>query len=214
MIRRFDACDELDLARGMADAVSVAKRGELVVVPTESAYGVATDAFRGDGLARIRSAKSRTRDLPVPVLVGYPKTADGLLASVSLAARDLIEAFWPGPLTLVGFSQPSLRWDVGALGDSTVSVRMPLHPVALELARLVGPLALTGANVAGAELPHTAAEAEAMLGDAVSVYLDAGPSPFVETSTIVDITTSPPQVLRAGAISFEQLQAVCADIAG
>ncbi len=214
MIRRFDACDEGDLEQGLLAATAAAKRGELVVVPTESAYGVATDAFRSDGLAALRLAKSRDRNLPVPVLVGYPTTADGLVATLSPAARLLIEAFWPGPLTIVGNSQPSLMWEVGAEGDASVSIRMPLHPVALELARAVGPLALTGANLAGADLPRTAAEAEAMLGDSVGVYLDAGPSLTLETSTIVDITHNVPHLLREGAITVEQIREVCPELTG
>lgn len=214
MIRRFDACDPADLARGLTAAAKGARRGELIVLPTESAYGVATDAFSSAGLARIRSIKNRGAELPVPVLIGAASTADGLMSTLSDDARALVDSFWPGMLTLVGDAQPSLTWDVGPAGDTTVSVRMPLHPVPWRLAKLVGPLALTGANVAGADLPLTCDEAIAQFGSGVSVYLDAGPCTMTQASSVVDITNSPPRLLRVGAISLEQLQAVVPAIAG
>lgn len=208
MIRRFDACDPEELARGIAAATSAVRRGELVVIPTEATYGLATDAFRADGLARLRHLKNRGRELPVPVLVGAPTTLEGLMAPISAEARALIGAFWPGMLTLVGFSQRALTWDVGPEGDASISVRMPLHPVAWKLANSVGPLALTGANVAGADLPLTCDDAAAQFGNAVSVYLDAGPSTRTESSSVVDVTTSPPILLRPGAIPLETLRHV------
>ncbi len=212
MIRRFDACNPDELERGIVAATSAVRRGELVVVPTESAYGIATDAFRADGLQRIREIKNRGREAPIPVLVGQASTLDGLVSGLSSDARALIGAFWPGLLTLVALAQPSLTWDVGPLGDPTVSIRMPLHPVAWKLANAVGPLALTGANVAGGDAPTTCDEAAEQFRNSVSVYLDAGPSSNRKPSSVVDVTTTPARVLRIGAISLDQLRTVCPDL--
>lgn len=212
MIRRFNANDPAELERGLTAATSALRRGELVVAPTESAYGICADAFRADGLLKLRELKNRGRSLPVPVLVGQPTTVEGLVTGLSKDARLLIAAFWPGMLTLVGTSQPALTWEVGPEGDPTVSVRMPIHPVAWKLAAAVGPLALTGANVAGADVPRSCDEAAAMFGSAVSVYLDAGPSPRDIASTVVDVTTTPPRLLRAGAISYDALAEIVPDL--
>lgn len=209
MIRRFDACVPEELQRGIEAATSALRRGELVVVPTESAYGIAADAFRADGLSRLRHLKNRGRELPIPVMIGQTTTVDGLVSSLSEDARTLMAAFWPGLLTIVGTAQGSLSWEVGPLNDPTVSVRMPLHPVAWRLARSVGPLALTGANVAGADLPLTCDEAAAQFSNAVSVYLDAGACEPGPPSSVVDVTTSPPTLLREGAVSLTELREVC-----
>ena len=138
--------------------------------------------------------------MPVPVLVGSWSTIDGLVLGVPPTARELIEAFWPGGLSLVLPHAPSLNWD---LGDTrgTVMLRMPLHPVALELLRDVGPMAVSSANVSGQPPAATAGEARAQLGDAVAVYLDGGPSGEPVASTIVDLTADQPRLLRAGAVS-------------
>ena len=212
MIRRFDACDPSELERGLTAAVAAARRGDLVVVPTESAYGIATDAFRADGLARLRELKNRDRQLPVPVFVGATTTIEGLVANLSNDARALIAAFWPGMLTLVGTAQPALTWEVGPLDDESVSIRMPLHPVAWQLALAVGPLALTGANIAGGDLPTTCDEAAALFGSGVAVYLDAGPCVRTETSSVVDVTRSPPVLLREGANNESELRRICPDL--
>ena len=180
-----------------------------MVVPTESAYGLATDAFNALGLNRLREAKNRGPQLPVPVMIGSPNTLDAVMAMVTAEARELITAFWPGQLTLVGPSQPTLSWTVVASGDTTISVRMPIHPVPWQLAKRVGPLALTGANVAGADLPKTCDEVADVLGTDVSVYLDGGTITESATSTTVDVSTTPPTLLREGALTLEDLQTVC-----
>ena len=135
--------------------------------------------------------------MPVPVLVGSWSTIDGLVLSVPRAARDLIEAFWPGGLSLVLPHAPSLAWDLGQT-KGTVMLRMPLHPVALELLRDVGPMAVSSANVSGQPPAGDAAMAEGQLGDSVEVYLDGGPSGEPVASTIVDLTADEPRILRAG----------------
>lgn len=212
MIRRFDVRKVAELERGLTAAAAAAKRGEVVVVPTESAYGLATDAFSIEGVNRLRELKNRGSDLPVPVMVGATMTIDGIVSGISQSARDLIAAFWPGPLTLVGLSQPTLTWAVCAAGDNSLSVRMPIHPVTWQLAKRVGPLALSGANIAGADLPTTCEEAVETFDNAVGVYLDAGPLTANVASTVVDITTDPPTLLRAGAVSLTQLRSVCPEL--
>jgi tRNA threonylcarbamoyl adenosine modification protein (Sua5/YciO/YrdC/YwlC family) len=138
--------------------------------------------------------------MPVPVLVGSWKTIDGLVLGVPKAARDLIEAFWPGGLSLVLPHAPSLKWDLGAT-KGTVMLRMPLHPVALELLRDVGPMAVSSANVSGRPPAASAAGAQEQLGEKVAVYLDGGPSGEPVASTVVDLTGDAPRVLREGAVS-------------
>lgn len=170
------------------------------MVPTDTLYGIAADAFDSDAVSSLLQAKRRGRDMPVPVLVGSWNTIDGLVFSVRPQARELIHAFWPGGLSLVVQQAPSLAWD---LGDTrgTVMLRMPLHPVALELLRDVGPLAVSSANVSGSPPASTAAEARNQLGESASVYLDGGPSEQAVASTIVDLTSDQPRILRAGAVA-------------
>lgn len=186
----------------------------MVILPTESAYGIATDAFSVNGLAKLRELKNRGPELPVPVMVGSAMTADGLISGLSSAARDLMAAFWPGQLTLVGLAQPTLSWRVSAQGDASVSIRMPIHPVTWQLAKTLGPLALTGANVAGSDLPLTCDGAAEVFGSAVAVYLDAGRIEGGETSSVIDVTVDPPVLLREGAVTADALHKVVPDLAG
>jgi tRNA threonylcarbamoyl adenosine modification protein (Sua5/YciO/YrdC/YwlC family) len=185
--------------------------GELVVLPTDTVYGLGVDAFSPQAVAALLRAKGRSRDMPVPVLVGSPRTLDGIATRLSSQARDLVEAFWPGGLTVVCHQQPSLAWD---LGDTrgTVAVRMPLHPVAIELLTAIGPMAVSSANVSGQPPATSVTEARDQLGDAVAVYLDGGPSGDALPSTIVDLTGERPQVLREGAVSLDQLRTVLPDV--
>ena len=165
------------------------------------------DAFNAEAVRGLLAAKHRGPDMPVPVLVGSWSTIDGLVMSVPRAARDLIEAFWPGGLSLVLPHAPSLAWDLGQT-KGTVMLRMPLHPVALELLRDVGPMAVSSANVSGQPPASDAAMAEGQLGDSVEVYLDGGPSGEPVASTIVDLTADEPRILREGAITAAQVSDV------
>jgi len=176
-------------------------------MPTDTLYGLAADAFDSTAVAELLAAKRRGRDMPVPVLVGSWNTIDGLVFSVRPQARDLIRAFWPGGLSLVVQQAPSLAWD---LGDTrgTVMLRMPLHPVALELLREVGPLAVSSANVSGQPPAATVTEARDQLGSLVSVYLDGGPAAHAVASTIVDLTADRPRVLREGAVGLAEIAEV------
>jgi tRNA threonylcarbamoyl adenosine modification protein (Sua5/YciO/YrdC/YwlC family) len=207
MSLRYDCADPAERAEGLAAAATAVRRGELVVLPTDTVYGLGADAFTPAAVDMLRSAKGRGRDLPLPVLVGSWRALDGLAMFVPPAVRDLVEAFWPGGLTLVVEHAPSLAWDLGD-ARGTVAVRMPLHPVALELLAEIGPMVVSGANRAGQPPATTAAEARDQLGDVVAVYLDAGPAGDPVLSTIVDVTGPVPRVLRAGAVTLDQLRDV------
>jgi L-threonylcarbamoyladenylate synthase len=201
--------DERD--RGIAAAVEAVQRGDLVVMPTDTVYGIGADAFKSWAVNSLQNAKGRGRDKPPPVLVGSRHTLDGLVYSLPPTARDLVEAFWPGALTIVVEHSPSLQWDLGDT-DGTVGVRMPLHPVALEVLRETGPMAVSSANKTGQPAAINAAEAREQLGYAVSVYLEAGECLDRVASTIVDLTEGRPRILRAGAIPIEKLREVAPDI--
>jgi L-threonylcarbamoyladenylate synthase len=206
---RYPVVEVDDEAReqGIEAAALAVRRGELVVLPTDTVYGVAADAFDPAAVRRLLAAKGRGRDMPPPVLVSAATTLDALATGVPGYARVLVDHFWPGPLTLVCTQQTSLQWD---LGDTrgTVAVRMPDHPVTLEVLERTGPLAVSSANLTGHPAALEAAQAEEMLGDAVSAVLDAGRSPGDVPSTIVDVTGSQGRVLRPGALSLADLNAV------
>jgi len=210
-VRRYDMSVASERPVGLDLAGDAVRRGELVVLPTDTVYGLGTDAFSPEAVRGLLAAKGRSRRMPVPVLVGTPRTIDGIATRLSRPARDLIEAFWPGGLTVVASVQPSLRWDLGETGG-TVAVRMPLHPVALELLRATGPMAVSSANRSGLPPATTCDEAVEQLGEAVSIYLDGGPAGDPVASTIVDVTGDAPRVLRLGAVSAEALREVAADL--
>jgi tRNA threonylcarbamoyl adenosine modification protein (Sua5/YciO/YrdC/YwlC family) len=198
--------------RGIAAAVEAVSRGDLVVMPTDTLYGIGCDAFKDWAVTALQNAKDRGRDTPPPVLIGSRDTLDGLVWSLPRAAKDLTAAFWPGALSIVVEHAASLDWDLGET-DGTVAVRMPLHPVALEVLRETGPMAVSSANKHGQPPAVTAVQAREQLGYAVSVYLEAGPCPpDALASTIVDVTGERPRVLRAGAIPLERLREVVPDL--
>jgi tRNA threonylcarbamoyl adenosine modification protein (Sua5/YciO/YrdC/YwlC family) len=203
----YDCSDPDERREGLAAAAAAVRAGGLVVLPTDTVYGLGCDAFSSDAVRTLLEAKGRTASMPAPVLVGSWRTIDGLVSVVPNTARELIEAFWPGGLSLVLPHAPSLAWE---LGDTrgTVMLRMPLHPVALELLREVGPMAVSSANRSGSPPASTMDEARLQLGQSVSVYLDGGPSGAPVASTIVDLTSSTPRILREGAVPTSEVAAV------
>lgn len=203
----YDCADPDTRAEGLAAAARAAKAGRLVVLPTDTVYGLGCDAFSHEGVRALLAAKNRGPDMPVPVLIGSWSTIDGLVLGVPRPARLLIEAFWPGGLSIVLPHAPSLGWDLGRT-KGTVMLRMPLHPVAIELLREVGPMAVSSANISGSPPASSAAEAMEQLGDSVAVYLDGGPSGDPVASTVVDLTGSAPRVLREGAVSVDEVAEV------
>jgi L-threonylcarbamoyladenylate synthase len=209
----YDCRSLADRDRGIAAAIEAVKNGELVVLPTDTVYGIGADAFTPYAVKALLDAKGRGRQMPPPVLVGSRHTLDGLVFMLPKAARELADAFWPGALTIVVEHAPSLQWDIGDTGG-TVAVRMPLHPVALEVLRETGPMAVSSANKTGQPAAVTAAEAQEQLGYSVRVYLEAGECPDPVPSTIVDLTGDVPKVLRDGAVPLDKLRDVVPDIVG
>ena len=207
----YDCRTVADRDRGVAAAVEAAGSGELVVLPTDTVYGIGADAFTPHAIANLHTARGADRRVPPPVLVGSRHTLDGLVYALPKAARDLADAFWPGALTLLVEHSPSLQWDLGETGG-VVAVRMPLHPVALEVLREVGPMAVSSANKHGQPAATTAEEARAQLEYSVRIYLEAGPCPEPVPSTIVDVTGDVPRIVRPGAIPWEKLRDVVPEL--
>ncbi len=200
-----------DSTEGVAAAVAALRRGALAVLATDTVYGVAADAFSPAAVARLLAAKGRGRDMPVPVLVGSAISMSGLADHVTDDARSLVDAFWPGPLTLIVRSAPSLAWDLGET-RGTVAVRMPAHPVALAVLAETGPLAVSSANRSGMPAATTAADALRQLGEDVAVYLDSGSVESGVPSTILDLTGARPRLRRLGALTTERLRTVLPDL--
>ncbi len=207
----FDCSDLGERSIGIAAAIDALERGDLVVLPTDTVYGIGANAFDDVAVTQLLAAKRRGRDMPVPVLVPSRSTVDGLVVSLSSEARSLMAAFWPGGLTLVVDQAPSLAWDLGETGG-TVAVRMPLHPVTLEVLATTGPAAVSSANVSGKPPADTAEQARGQFGSSVAVYLEAGPGPDPVPSTIVDVSGEVPVLLRAGAVSVERLREVVPEL--
>jgi tRNA threonylcarbamoyl adenosine modification protein (Sua5/YciO/YrdC/YwlC family) len=197
----------MERTRGIAEAVSAVRRGELVVLPTDTVYGVGADAFTPAAVQALLDAKGRGRDVPPPVLVGSVRAATALVEDLGTYGQDLIDEFWPGALTLVFRANQNLMWDLGDT-KGTVAVRMPMHELAVEVLKETGPLAVSSANLSGEPAARTAEEAEKMLGASVQVYLDGGRSGHADPSTIVDLTGAVPRLLRAGAIPEDKIRSV------
>ena len=207
----FSVNDPAQRSTGMTRARDSLARSGLVVLPTDTVYGLAADAFDPTGVRRLLRAKGRGRDMPTPVLIASSEVLAALTTGVTAEARELADAFWPGGLTLILRQQPSLRWD---LGDSrgTVAVRVPDQYDTIDLLTDTGPLAVSSANTTGMPPATTVEQAQDMLGEAVDVYLDAGPAPGASPSTIVDATTDVLVVRRQGVIGVDALRAVVASL--
>ncbi|HYU58650.1 MAG TPA: L-threonylcarbamoyladenylate synthase [Actinomycetota bacterium] len=190
--------DPDDIARAAAALAA----GQLVVMPTDSVYGLAADPALPAAVSRLFEAKGRPRSLSIPVLVASMSHVDRLV-EVDDRARRLIERYWPGPLTIVLPRRPGVDWELGE-ARATLAVRMPDHPVALALLTRTGPLAVTSANRSGESTPATVPEIEAVLGDRAGVYLDAGPAPLGTPSALVSLV-GPALVLREGPIDLAEL---------
>lgn len=191
----------------LEEAARVIENGDLIVLPTDTVYGIGADAFSSDAVADLLDAKRRGRDMPPPVLIPRAETLYGIASDVPDDAMKLVDEFWPGPLTIICNAQMSLDWDLGET-HGTVGVRMPDDATALALLHQTGPLAVSSANLSGLPPAATAAEARDQLDESVSLYLEAGHVGGGESSTIVDATTSPMRVLRRGGIGIDALRRV------
>ena len=209
MTERFDLSDPVQHAAGMTAASEAIRKGELIVLPTDTVYGVGADAFTPWAVSRLLAAKGRGRDMPPPVLVGSVRAAQALVEELGPYGQELIDEFWPGGLTLICRASRSLKWDLGET-KGTVAVRMPQHPVALELLSATGPMAVSSANLTGQPAATTAEAAREQLGDSVEVYLDGGQCDADVPSTIVDLTGDMPRMLRRGAVPIGRLREVAA----
>ncbi|WP_114855337.1 L-threonylcarbamoyladenylate synthase [Brachybacterium sp. YJGR34] len=195
----------------LAAAVDAVRDGKLIVLPTDTVYGIGADAFTPDAVEDLLEAKGRGRDMPPPVLIGDHAVLMALAAELPDYVEDLVEELWPGPLTLILTAQPSLTWDLGET-RGTVALRMPDDEIALDLLRRTGPLAVSSANRSGRPAALSVLDAATQLGDAVEVYLDGGTAPIGESSTILDTTVTPAEIVRAGAITAERIIEVVGDI--
>lgn len=225
MQRIYDCSIDTDLLTGMRLAKVSLGRNELVVLPTDTVYGLAADAFSPKGVAALLAAKGRGPQSPPPVLIGNFAALHALADTVPDVAQRLADTFWPGALTMILKSQPSLTWDLGAT-KGTVALRMPDHKIALALLEEVGPLAVSSANLTGEPAAATCQQAEAYLGDRVAVYLDGGASPKAQASTILDLTdivdsydtdgnlttTGKIRIVRQGALSEAKIRSVAAEL--
>jgi tRNA threonylcarbamoyl adenosine modification protein (Sua5/YciO/YrdC/YwlC family) len=205
----FDCADQTQREAGVAAAVAAVLKGELIVLPTDTVYGIGADAFRPAAVASLLAAKGRTRHMPPPVLVGSARAASALVEDLGPFGQELIDEFWPGGLTLVCRANRSLKWDLGE-AKGTVAVRMPQHPVALEVLAETGPMAVSSANLTGQPAATTADAAREQLGDAAEIYLDGGPCQADTPSTIVDLTGDMPRLLRTGVVSIGRLREIAA----
>ena len=206
------------------------RAGGLVILPTDTVYGIGCNAADAAAVERLLAAKGRGRQMPPPVLVSDPDDLTGIVAQVPEAARALMEAFWPGALTLILEADEALTWDLGETGG-TLAVRMPAHELALGLLRRSGPLAVTSANPTGAPPATDAASARAafpgrvrdieeLTADAGAasadwrediLLLDGGATPGPVPSTIVTLAgehARAPRILRQGVLALADLERV------
>ncbi|MGW7684107.1 L-threonylcarbamoyladenylate synthase [Kribbella sp. NPDC054772] len=211
MSERFDFTGD-ELAPAYRAAVDAIEAGDLVVLPTDTVYGIAADAFKADAVQRLLDAKGRGRDMPPPVLISVVESLDALATDVPDNGRKLCQEFWPGPLTVICHAQSSLMWDLGET-QGTVALRVPDHENTRELLSRTGPLAVSSANKSGQPAALDVYDAEEQLGESVAVYLDGAAVTGGEPSTIVDITGDTPRVVRVGALSVEQLRAIVPEVA-
>jgi L-threonylcarbamoyladenylate synthase len=195
-------------------AAEVLQAGGVIVYPTDTVYGIGADALNGAAVEKVHRVKHRAEKKPILILVPDPVSAEVLVAEVPEAARALMDAFWPGPLTLVFRALPGLP-EALTHGQGTVGIRVPASHLCLRLLRLAGcPLTSTSANISGGPSPDTVNGIRKILGSDVDLYLDAGRLDTVSPSTVVDITTSPPRIVREGAVGSKDLQAVLPALAG
>lgn len=213
----YNCLDTAEALTGLRLARQAIGRGDLVVLPTDTVYGVAADAFNPAAVQKLLDAKGRGRQSPPPVLVPGFDTVAALAEHITPEVEKLADAFWPGGLTIVVSARSTLAWDLGET-NGTVALRMPDHALVREFLSETGPLAVSSANLTGKPAALTATEAFDQLGDRVAVYLDAGESSGSRVgSTIVDATPTrdgqPVRILREGTISRDAVRDVLGAIA-
>ncbi len=208
----YNCLETSEALTGLRLARQAIGRGDLVVLPTDTVYGIAADAFNPAAVQKLLDAKGRGRQAPPPVLVPNFDTVSALAEHITPEIEKLADAFWPGGLTIVVSARPTLAWDLGET-NGTVALRMPDHELVREFLTETGPLAVSSANLTGKPAAVTAAEAREQLGDRISVYLDTGESSGSRVgSTIVDATPTrdgkPARILRDGTVSRDAIRDV------
>ena len=201
------------MSYGIADAVAALRRGEAIGLPTETVYGLAADASNAEAVRRIFALKGRPADHPLIVHIASARQLDAWATDIPAAARTLASAFWPGPLTLILRKRPGVPDEVTG-GQPTVGLRCPAHPIALDVLRSFGGgLAAPSANRFGHISPTTAAHVREEFGDAVPLVLNGGECTIGIESTILDLSSGTPRILRPGMISRERLESVIGPVA-
>ncbi|HZQ09329.1 MAG TPA: L-threonylcarbamoyladenylate synthase [Anaerolineae bacterium] len=186
-------------------ALELVRRGEVIALPTDTVYGIATDGLNAAAVEKLFIAKDRPTSKAIMLLLGDIEDLNQVAANIPPTARRLVERFWPGGLTLVVHARPELPANLRAETD-TIGVRLPNSNLVREFIRSLGrPLAATSANLSGGENPRTAQDVLNSLGGRIALILDGGATPGNIPSTVVDCTKDPPRVLRAGAISIEDI---------
>jgi L-threonylcarbamoyladenylate synthase len=205
-----------DYIAAAVDAAGAAiERGECIVLPTDTVYGIGADAFDPAAVQRLLDAKIRGRDMPPPVLIGEPSLIRALTIDVPQQAKDLVARHWPGPLTVICRMQPSLRMDLGD-AEGTIALRVPDHELARQVLRRTGPIAVSSANISGLPAAVTCQQAVEQLAESVAVYLDGGALGGADAapSTIVDFTRNADgEILRRGALSADVIRDTLPDVA-
>lgn len=203
---RIISCQSTLSEKELEDICAAIKTGQAIVFPTDTVYGIGADPASSLAVNRVLAAKGRGRQMPPPVLLANPQQAELVATQISSAARALMEDFWPGALTLILRTGDLVKYDLGDLPD-TIAVRIPNHPAALQILEKTGPLAVTSANLTGAEPAENCRQAIDYFGEKVAVYVDGGATAGVIPSTIVSCVAET-KILRQGVISDWQIQQV------
>ncbi len=192
--------------KALESALAALRAGALIVIPTDTVYGIAANPWKPEALRRIYAVKGRNSTKAIPLLVGLSAHLAQVSSEVPPCASALIKAYWPGPLTVIVPKAARLPTEISPF--PTVGVRMPANDFALKLLKAAGPLAVTSANISGKPPALSAAEAAEYLGNAVALIVDGGPAAGGTASTVVDCTASPPRILRPGPITETQIRQV------
>ncbi|HEX5564749.1 MAG TPA: L-threonylcarbamoyladenylate synthase, partial [Sporosarcina sp.] len=201
--------NDMDNLLSYQRAVDILKAGGVVAFPTETVYGLGALATDAEAVQRIFEAKGRPSDNPLIVHIGYAEDVHNYAIDVPESAEDLIDAFWPGPLTLVFHKRPGVIAENVSPGFNTVGLRMPEHPVALQLLRtLNGPLAAPSANRSGKPSPTEAGHVLTDLDGRIPLIVDGGQTGVGVESTVIDMTANPPEILRPGGVTREMIEEV------
>lgn len=189
----------------LASVTQVIQAGGLVAFPTDTVYGLGCDAFNDRAIQRLYQAKKRTSKKAIPVLISKLEDLEKVASNVTPEIESICKAFWPGPLTVVMAKHQALPDQISP--DPSIGIRIPAHPVALDILRACGPMAVSSANISGGLNARTAQEVLEQLSGRIHLVVDGGPSLGNEPSTVADLTKKLVRILRTGPISLEEILA-------